>query len=147
MFDVHCSKGTYIRTLCADLGEALGCGGHMSFLLRKRAGSFDSENALTIEEIEKLAAGGELESYLDCVDKAFDKYKSIRLDRQTLRKLLNGISVDVKDTDEIKGADLLDNELVRVYNVTGNFVALGELSQIQSGLRLKAKKQFDQTAD
>ena len=41
IFDVECSKGTYIRTLCDDIGNKLGCGGHMSFLLRKKAGIFD----------------------------------------------------------------------------------------------------------
>jgi tRNA pseudouridine55 synthase len=51
LFDVHCSKGTYIRTLCYDIGEKLGCGGHMSFLLRKRAGIFNIESSVVLEKI------------------------------------------------------------------------------------------------
>jgi hypothetical protein len=84
---------------------------------------------------------------LDCVDKAFDKYKGVKLSQQALKKFLNGISVDVKDTDSINKADVLDNELVRVYNDTGNFVALGELAAVQGSCKLKSRKQFGQTAD
>lgn len=51
MFDVLCSKGTYIRTLCKDIGNVLGCGGTMSFLLRVRSGRFDLETSITIEEL------------------------------------------------------------------------------------------------
>ncbi|RNC28073.1 MAG: tRNA pseudouridine synthase B [Candidatus Dichloromethanomonas elyunquensis] len=53
LMDIDCSKGTYIRTLCHDIGMALGCGAHMSFLLRLRAGKFLLESAYTLEEIEK----------------------------------------------------------------------------------------------
>lgn len=52
LFDIECSKGTYIRTLCFDLGEALGCGAYMSFLLRLRSGVFELESSLTLEEIQ-----------------------------------------------------------------------------------------------
>ena len=52
--DVACSKGTYIRTLCADIGRALGCGGAMASLVRTASGSFTLDGALTVEEIEKL---------------------------------------------------------------------------------------------
>lgn len=53
-FAVHCSKGTYIRTLCADLGEALGCGGVMSRLIRLQAGNFLAENAVPLSHLEKI---------------------------------------------------------------------------------------------
>ena len=50
VFDVVCSKGTYVRTLCADFGEALGVGGHLASLERRRVGRFELEQALTLEE-------------------------------------------------------------------------------------------------
>jgi tRNA pseudouridine55 synthase len=56
LIDIDCSKGTYIRTLCQDIGTELGCGAHMSFLLRLRAGRFSLEEALTLEEIERYIA-------------------------------------------------------------------------------------------
>jgi len=63
-FIVSCSKGTYIRSLCADIGSKLGCGAHMSKLTRIRSGDFSIDNALTLEEIFKLHNHGELEKAL-----------------------------------------------------------------------------------
>jgi len=60
LLDIECSKGTYIRTLCQDIGDALGCGAHMSFLLRLRTGSFLLENAYTLEEIEQCLQKNDL---------------------------------------------------------------------------------------
>jgi tRNA pseudouridine55 synthase len=62
LLDIHCSKGTYIRTLCADIGDALGCGGCMSFLLRKRAGPFDISDAFTLEDLSGLRDKDALDS-------------------------------------------------------------------------------------
>ncbi|SHF23679.1 tRNA pseudouridine(55) synthase TruB [Desulforamulus putei] len=55
LFDVTCSKGTYVRTLCSDIGKALGCGAYMSFLLRSRVGPFDLDSAVTLEQLTILA--------------------------------------------------------------------------------------------
>jgi tRNA pseudouridine55 synthase len=56
VLDIECSKGTYIRTLCHDLGEALGCGAHMSYLLRLRSGPFHIQESWTLEEIEECSS-------------------------------------------------------------------------------------------
>lgn len=64
IFDVICSKGTYIRTLCHDIGQRLGCGAHMSFLVRTRVGPYTLEESCTFEEIEKAVARGALEEFL-----------------------------------------------------------------------------------
>jgi tRNA pseudouridine55 synthase len=63
-FVVSCSKGTYIRTLCADIGSKLGCGAHMSKLTRIKSGDFSIDNALTLEQVFKLHNRGELEKAL-----------------------------------------------------------------------------------
>jgi len=63
-FVVSCSKGTYIRTLCADIGSSLGCGAHMSKLTRIKSGDFSIDNALTLEQVFKLHNRGELEKAL-----------------------------------------------------------------------------------
>ena len=59
IFDIECSKGTYIRTLCYDLGQKLGCGAHMSFLVRLGSGPFNLENSKTLEEIEHSLSEGD----------------------------------------------------------------------------------------
>ena len=71
LLDVCCSKGTYVRTLCHDIGAALGCGGCMSALRRTAIGAFSVEDAVTIAEAQRLAALGELEKRLLPVDSLF----------------------------------------------------------------------------
>lgn len=61
---VHCSKGTYIRTLCQDIGEEIGCGGYMKSLIRTRCGSFRLEDSITLEEFETLWNQGRFEEFL-----------------------------------------------------------------------------------
>jgi len=68
ILDVECSKGTYIRTLCADIGERLGCGGCMSFLVRLKTGFFHISDSLTLEEIRDLHQNGRLMDNLVKVD-------------------------------------------------------------------------------
>ena len=62
--DVDCSKGTYIRTLCNDIGESLGCGGFMKSLVRTKCGGFSIENSITLEEFEELYNKGEAETVI-----------------------------------------------------------------------------------
>lgn len=71
-FTVCCSKGTYIRTLCHDIGQKLGCGAHMTRLVRLQSGRFLLDTALKLAEVERLQQAGELERYLLPVDQAFD---------------------------------------------------------------------------
>lgn len=136
LFDVHCSKGTYIRTLCADIGEKLGCGGHMSFLLRKKAGAFDLSTAVTLEELKHAVDGGIVESLLMSTEKVFDGYAAIKLDEIQGKKLQNGMTVDVATSNH------LDAGLTKVYNSDGIFFALGEIIKLDNRLVLKSRKFF-----
>ena len=76
LLDIRCSKGTYVRTLCHDIGRALGCGGCMSSLRRTQAGEFRLEDAHTLDEVQKAADAGQLESLLLPVDTLFDEEKA-----------------------------------------------------------------------
>ncbi|OGW12597.1 MAG: tRNA pseudouridine(55) synthase TruB [Nitrospinae bacterium RIFCSPLOWO2_12_FULL_45_22] len=67
-FEIYCSKGTYIRTLCNDIGERLGCGAHLARLERTRVGEFRIEEALTLKELERASAQGELDRYLHPIE-------------------------------------------------------------------------------
>ena len=71
---VHCSKGTYIRTLCHDIGQKLGCGGCMEKLLRTKVGVFELKDALKLAEIDVLAKQGVVEERIISVDELFDDY-------------------------------------------------------------------------
>jgi tRNA pseudouridine55 synthase len=92
--DVHCSKGTYIRTLCADIGEALGCGAAMTYLCRSKTGMFDKENSITLDELQKLADEGHIENALISVDQLFEHLPAISLTKRQERLLTNGVRLE-----------------------------------------------------
>ena len=77
---VTCSSGTYIRTICADIGERLGCGGHMSMLERERVGRFTMEDSVTIDELREAAAQDGLARMLTPMDDALVDLPSIALE-------------------------------------------------------------------
>lgn len=114
ILDVGCSKGTYIRTLCNDIGEKLGCGGCMSSLRRVKAGRFSITDAHKIEEIAEAP-----EKYILPVDTIFSEYQGITANTVTEKKLRNGNTVKCS----------ADDGIYRVYGESGEFLLLGEAQQ------------------
>jgi tRNA pseudouridine55 synthase len=108
------SKGTYIRELCAEIGEALGCGGVMSALRRTRAGIFGLGGAVTLGEIEARVKGGDM-GFLLPTDALFSAYPAVTLDERQLKKCRNGAEF----TDLV----IEDGEF-RAYDARGEFLAL-----------------------
>ena len=80
LLDIRCSKGTYVRTLCHDIGAALGCGGCMSSLRRTQAGAFRLEDAHTLQEVQRAADGGRAEELLIPVEELFAEVPRLTLD-------------------------------------------------------------------
>ena len=122
---VHCSKGTYVRTLCHDIGAALGCGGCMAALRRTRAGRYGIEQAHSLDEI---LADPNPERFLLPVDSLFADRPRCTINEAGEKKLRNGAS--------LRTGKLVDGEY-RVYGPGGDFLALcavslGELSTIKS---------------
>ncbi len=136
LFDVHCSKGTYIRTLCHDIGEKLGCGGHMSFLVRTRAGRYSLETALTLEEIKVLSAAEKLEQKLEPVETIFEELNIMQLHEKDTFKYNNGVWL------QIINSNYDSSSLVRVYDNNGIFLGLGEIFNNGETKYLKSKKFF-----
>ncbi len=128
ILDVVCSKGTYIRTLCNDIGDALGCGACMSSLRRVKAGVFSIENAHTIDEIQAFADRGELDGVIIPVDKLFAQYPEITVNAADDKKLRNGNIIKTAQNDGT----------YRVYSESGEFLLLGGIA----GGRLKTIKNF-----
>ena len=89
-FEVHCSAGTYIRTLCHDIGQSLGCGAHMSGLMRKQVGVFSKDSSISPEELEIANINGSLEEVLFPVEKALNFLPEIRITNEFLERLANG---------------------------------------------------------
>ncbi len=99
-FRAVCSKGTYIRTLAADIGAALGCGGTMKSLQRTRVGEFRLEEARTLGEIQKLRDGGQLSAVVRPVDSVFSNCPALHIREDCCRLLDNGNAFDAAQTRE-----------------------------------------------
>lgn len=136
VFDVECSKGTYIRTLCSDIGDRLGCGGHMSFLVRTKAGNFGLSDALTLEEIYQLSRDNSISGRLSSIEDVFKDFDRVDLNGFEAKKALNGAYVELKKSALQKGT------ILRTYDDKGRFVGLSEVMLIRGCLLLKMKKQF-----
>ena len=117
LLDIRCSKGTYVRTLCHDLGHALGCGGCMSSLRRLEAGGFSVDKAHKLSEVQEYADQGRAEELLLPVDSLFTELNSCVAEAWQERKLRcgNEYSVGLPDGD------------YRVYSASGEFLMLGRV--------------------
>ena len=120
---VVCSKGTYIRTLCQDIGEKLGCGAAMSALVRTRVGSFQLEDAHTLAEIEQIRDTAGLESILMPVDQCFREYPALRVTQAGQRFLENGneLRFSVIEKADIRPEEAAEGSPFRVYGRDGLF--------------------------
>lgn len=122
--DVSCSKGTYIRTLCADIGAALGAGCVMSGLRRTEAAGFSLAEAITLEEAEKLMESGQLQGRLLSPERLFAPYPALKLNEIQTRMFVNGVRLDLK---RIYGANKLDcGTPWRIFGADGAFLGLGQ---------------------
>lgn len=126
---VNCSKGTYIRTLCTDIGRALGCGAHMGSLLRTKVGPYELDKSITLSELESVRE--HLEDYLHTLDSVFAKYPKAYAKEEAEKALYNGNKLNLKDISEI---NIADGELVRIFDKEENFIGIYKLEQESSSL-------------
>ena len=124
---VRCSKGTYIRTLCKDIGEALGCGGCMAELRRVRAGEYDLSQAVPLQE---LLDTQEPEKYLRAVDTMFRNFDAVTLTENQEKRCRNGKSFSLK----------LPDGTYRAYSRAGEFMML---AKVEEGVMSTIKSFFE----
>ena len=134
---VECSSGTYIRTLCADIGAALGCGGVMSALHRVVAGGFSIENSHTLDELEALDMGVRYE-LLAPTESLFEDCPTVNLPAFYEKLCRSGCEIY---QNKIK-TDLEVGTRVRICTHSGEFFALGEVRDYENGTAIKAIKTF-----
>ena len=123
---VRCSKGTYIRTLCKDIGEALGCGGCMESLRRVSAGEYTIEEAIPLQELLDTA---EPEKYLRGVDTMFRNFPAVTLTANQETRCRNGNAFSVR----------LEEGTYRAYSRTGEFLML---AKVENGVMVTVKSFF-----
>ena len=134
--DVHCSKGTYIRTLASDIGDELGCGACISELERTSSGDFTIDKAITPEELNALSEKGEAHRALLPLDSFFKDYDKIYLDKKRADRVKNGVSIFYRGKEQGK--------FYRLYDENGEFIALSkaDISEEEGRECLKLIKGF-----
>lgn len=118
-FRVVCSKGTYIRTLCHDIGERLGCGGAMASLTRSRVGIFGIDQALRLSEIEKLRDEDRISDVIIPPDAVFASCRAVAVTAEGKRLLENGNRLSAELLSD--AGSLREEEQIRMYDETGRF--------------------------
>jgi tRNA pseudouridine55 synthase len=126
LLHVVCGKGTYIRKLCADIGDALGCGGYAHFMVRTRTGTFEVEQAHTLEELTALAAEGALDGVLISMDDAVSHLPAVDLSDQNVIDVLHGHPVPLWKAGHSPPADDVP---IRLRSRRGTLVALARVEQ------------------
>lgn len=121
--EVDCSKGTYIRTLCNDIGDKLNCGACMEKLIRTRVSDFKIENAHTLDEIELMVQQEKIEAKIVTVEEFFSDLKSIKTQNDKNKLLYNGNKLLTTDVVDCK-CKYSNDELVKVYDSEDNFHAI-----------------------
>ncbi len=147
---VHCSKGTYIRTLCADIGEQLGVGGMMQSLVRTRVSSFDLAQAHTLAQIEAYRDENRLDEILLSVDRVFEHLPALQIadSPESQKKLRNGNRLGTEDVQPVnaqgaKKAHRLETDALqgcRIYDADAGFCGIYEWDDVRS--EYKCKKMF-----
>ena len=135
--DVVCSGGTYIRTLCADIGKKLNTGGVMKTLCRAEASVFELSEAHTLAEIEEMSET-ERKSLVIPVERVFMKHREVKLPAFFERLCRSGLEIYLSKI----GFSAECGERVRIHGADG-FFALGEVREYEAGLAIKPIKQFD----
>lgn len=134
---VLCSKGTYIRTICDDIGNQLGCGATMTSLKRTRSGEFGVDDSYTLAELEELSKAGSLEKAVKPTDAVFTEYVAAGVNGELLRLAQNGNQLTASQVDKcIKEEG--DRSRVRLYDDKGVFFAL----YVKKGSRYIVDKMF-----
>jgi tRNA pseudouridine55 synthase len=125
---VECSKGTYIRTLCHDIGAKLKCGGCMKSLLRTKVGQFTLMNSLKLSEISEKVLDGNLLNYCIPVDDMFSNYPKVTVKEEFCKYIYNGNSFYINHISEI--INIENQTQVRVYDSLNTFIGIYEFNQI-----------------
>ena len=130
--DVTCSAGTYIRSLCDDIGNALGCGAVMTDLRRTNANGFSIENAVTLEELEKLVSENKTESVITSVETALISYPEITVTTPQANRFHNGGALDYARLHGDYPAGIY-----RVYSPERKLLGLGEIKEDKTDLTVR----------
>lgn len=134
LFDVTCSKGTYIRSLCSSIGQALGTDAVMTFLLRTSTGPFEIENSITLDELDTIAGNGKINEVIYPTEAALEGYSKIWVDNSTFDKVKNGNGFPAESV--IKYDRGAYDGMVLIFNSDDVFAATGHFSEDKNSIKI-----------
>lgn len=126
VFEVTCSKGTYIRSLCRDIGNKLGCGACMEHLVRTAVSSFDIKNSLKLSDIEKAVQNDNLSEFVLPTQAAFSELESLKVQKGASKYIDNGNKLRLDDFESSQNLNPVVGTRYLVFNPDGVFTALYE---------------------
>jgi tRNA pseudouridine synthase B len=138
-FEVECSKGTYVRSICHDLGQLLGVGGHMTGLIRSKTGIFEIDEAISLEDLERLRDEDKLEENSWSVEDVLSDLPYIVLKDNAVKYYSNGGKIEDRRFDDHSLDE--NSDLVRVYSKEG-FIGSGQIIRQDGQLMVKSHKFF-----
>ena len=138
-FEVECSKGTYVRSICHDLGQLLGVGGHMTGLIRSKTGIFEIDKAISLEDLERLRDEDKLEENSWSVEDVLSDLPYIVLKDNAVKYYSKGGKIEDRRFDDHSLDE--NSDLVRVYSKEG-FIGSGQIIRQDGQLMVKSHKFF-----
>ena len=137
---ITASKGTYVRTICHDIGKALGSCAAMTHLVRVRAGHFDISESYTLDQLQQLADEGRVSDIVIDTDSIFTHYPRVNIDEAGAKRASHGAFIFPRNT---KGVHLEEGAILRVY-YNDRFIMLGQVKALDiGGIGLFTYKNFD----
>jgi len=139
-FESRCSAGTYVRSLAHDLGQHLGCGGHLAELRRLAVGRYDISAALTLEQVERLAAEGEIEGFILPLETMLPEFPRVILKESGVRELQKGKVLPAEHILTVLrprpglGPATTEEEAYQLFSPEGKFLALAKKGERKNGL-------------
>ena len=141
VIDVHCSRGTYIRTLAGDIGDRLGCGAVLTSLCRTVAHGYELSDCVEVSDIEAMVASGEIYNHIKAVEAAFEEYKDVYVTQAQAVRFQNGASLSLE-----RLTLPCDKGVLRVFSKNDKkFLGLGEIDRDNGALIIKKLMVYGET--
>lgn len=131
---VKCGKGTYIRTLCHDIGESLGCGASLTSLIRTEVSGFRAENAITLNTLEKLRDEDKIKDILISTDRVFEDLKKLYVNDESRKYAYNGNKLNNKNFTKLD-TYFSNNEKVCIYDLDKKFLGVYEFLENENAFK------------
>lgn len=125
---ITCSKGTYVRTLCDDIGKKLGCGAVLAGLQRTKACGFSLKDSISLDKARELAANNNLQKYVLPCDLPFKSFNAANITLPQANRFRNGGGLSLDRVSFNNDQELIDSEIVRLYGAETGFIGLGKIN-------------------